>query len=97
MSLLLEHFHTVQAIKARHGSLSLPASLATTSDFATVLKCLGYAPESPDPWHTVGMSPLEGPDFSLSLLESRVRLARILGSAIGKADWAAAENGPQSR
>ena len=79
------------AIQARHGSLRLPTTLATFFDFTGMLKCLGCAPESSDPWHKLGLSPPEGPGLSLNVLESRTRFVWLLGSAIGKTDWDAVE------
>eukprot|EP00959_Pyramimonas_sp_CCMP1952_P396728 8312453-Pyramimonas_sp.AAC.1 len=53
----------------------------------TVLRGLAYDPTSSDCWQVLGLSPLEGPEPTLGMLESRARTARLLSSAAEGPRW----------
>ena len=82
----LTHFHVVRA--AQHLTPSvIPRDLSSLANFSQTLKALGYFPDSPDAWARLGLSPLEGPDVDLTMIEARGRFVRILASAIPGTAW----------
>ncbi|CAK0820227.1 unnamed protein product, partial [Prorocentrum cordatum] len=86
---ILRYFEIVRAAQATGQSppLSAASTLATFDDLMAVLRGFAYDPTSSDCWQALGLSPLEGPEPTLGMLESRARTARLLSSAAEGPRW----------
>ena len=87
---ILRHFEIVRAAQAtaQGQQLSAASTLATFDELLAVLRGLAYDPTSSDCWQILGLSPLEGPEPTIGMLEARARTARLLSSAAEGPRWA---------
>ena len=83
---IMKHFEIVRAASGG-ASQVVPRSIRNVIELKEILKALGYATEAKNEWHVLGLAPLEGPDISLHIIESRLRTARLLISAASAGDW----------
>ena len=82
----MKHFEIVRAANAEAAQV-VPNTIRNYEELGKVLKALAYVIDAENEWHVLGLAPLEGPDITLHVIESRLRAARLLATASEANDW----------
>ena len=91
-TVVLQHFDVVQAAAVfgdKKIGLTPKAAISGWAALHPALRGLAFQPDASDAWLRLGLTPLEGPEPTVALVEQRLDVARLLLSASEHPEWPA--------